>query len=536
MAANRKKKQTTAQTRAAANKTDRENQKKRGILAFCIAILVLFLAILLGIWLLGGRASAACVPNGVYAAGIDLSGMTREAAVTALTAATDNTYARTAMVIETPDGEVTLSPAQTGAKLNAEAAADAAIALPHGNQVLNLLPYLTLDTDAIREAVDALADTYTRDLLPYSYELSGTRPDPVTAESESQTLTFTAGRAGYGLDADALYQDILTAYGSNLFTVTAECNEQIPESLDLDPIYDELCTAPVDAILDKETYTITPEIYGYAFDLDAAKAWLASAEPGETRAFPLSPVAPAVTSESLVEYTFPDTLASADTYYKLYETDRNTNLSLACAAIDGMVLEPGDEFSFNDTLGERTEEKGYKYGTAYIDGGSQPSIGGGICQVASTLYYCALYADLEIWERAGHMFMPDYLPAGMDATVYWDLLDMRFCNTSGHPIRIEASMSDGYVHVRLLGTDDKDYYVQMEYQILDEIGPYVETFRCKYDKATDLLISRTHEDYTEYDDTKPDEDTQTPPPESSEPSEPSEPDILHGGVSQDGGD
>ena len=159
-------------------------------------------------------------------------------------------------------------------------------------------------------------------------------------------------------------------------------------------------------------------------------------------------------------------------------------------------------------------------------GATIETVGGGICQPSSTLYYCCLLADLEITVRDCHMYAVSYLPLGIDATISWGAYDYCFRNNTNYPIRIEAWMSDGYVHVQLIGTDEKDYYVVMEnyvdsiddyetvyeemyadnpdgYKDGDQItSPYtgytVYTYRCKYDKETDELISRDYEAYSEY--------------------------------------
>jgi vancomycin resistance protein YoaR len=152
--------------------------------------------------------------------------------------------------------------------------------------------------------------------------------------------------------------------------------------------------------------------------------------------------------------------------------------------------------------------------------------GGGICQVASTLYYCTLLAELETLVRENHGFVPDYVPLGMDATVSWGSIDFRFRNSSKYPIRIEATADGGSVTVSLVGTDDKDYYIEMEYEALSKeeysvsyktmsanntdgykdgdyitepfTGYQVKTYRCKYHKDTKELISRDYVDRSTY--------------------------------------
>ncbi len=141
---------------------------------------------------------------------------------------------------------------------------------------------------------------------------------------------------------------------------------------------------------------------------------------------------------------------------------------MACKAINGTILNPGDTFSFNKVVGERTKAKGYQDAIVFgEDGVSEEGTGGGVCQVASAIYYAALKADMKIVERTEHMYVVDYVPMGMDATVYWGNLDFKFQNSSPSPLAISAWVEGGYVHVRLNGTKPKDWKnVKMTYEVL----------------------------------------------------------------------
>ena len=155
---------------------------------------------------------------------------------------------------------------------------------------------------------------------------------------------------------------------------------------------------------------------------------------------------------------FCDILASYGSTYDTHNTAKEINLQLCCEAIDGTILEPGEEFSFNDIVGERTVERGYQECSAYVGNDISQELGGGICQVASTIYCCVLYADLEVVERSCHKYVVSYVPLGMDATVYWDYnLDFKFANNTDHPIRIDASTADGECWVFIRGIDDYNY-------------------------------------------------------------------------------
>ncbi len=118
--------------------------------------------------------------------------------------------------------------------------------------------------------------------------------------------------------------------------------------------------------------------------------------------------------------------------------NRRTNIRLAAAAVDGTILMPGETFSYNKIVGERTAAKGYKPATVYGAAWTKQELGGGICQLASALYYCTLYSNLEVVYRTNHRFAVTYVPHGLDATVAWGSIDYKFKNSTDYPIRISA--------------------------------------------------------------------------------------------------
>lgn len=143
------------------------------------------------------------------------------------------------------------------------------------------------------------------------------------------------------------------------------------------------------------------------------------------------------------------------------KNDRLTNLALACASINGTCVMPGETFSFNDTVGKRTKDKGYKIATVYQNGEKAEDVGGGICQVSTTLWNAAMKCDYEIVERHEHSLPVAYVDKGKDATVSWGSQDMKFKNTSDQPVYIIAYLST-----------DKRVYVEMYGKLLDD-GMYI---------------------------------------------------------------
>lgn len=137
--------------------------------------------------------------------------------------------------------------------------------------------------------------------------------------------------------------------------------------------------------------------------------------------------------------------------YATYSSDyvnnanRTTNLRIASNAISGTIIYPGEVFSFNNVVGPRTAAKGYKNAAIFTGDGTEDGLGGGICQVASTMFNCALYANVDIVERHQHSQRVAYVPLGRDAAIYGTAQDFRWRNNTGYPIRIEMTVEGGRI-------------------------------------------------------------------------------------------
>ncbi|MEA4965273.1 MAG: VanW family protein [Oscillospiraceae bacterium] len=147
--------------------------------------------------------------------------------------------------------------------------------------------------------------------------------------------------------------------------------------------------------------------------------------------------------------------------------NRYNNLKVACGLLNGMVLQPGEQFSFNEAVGERTTERGFLEASVYTTAENNIEVGGGICQVASTLYDCALGCDLTIDERTAHIYTVEYVPYGLDATVNWGSLDLKFTNNTGYPLEIQTEATDSGVTARLYGTKTTANTITLESEIVN---------------------------------------------------------------------
>ncbi len=458
-------------------------------------IAAITVATLVALVILGGLGYALMVHSsgdilpGVSVAGVDVGGMSREEAKAAVQQAVNATYGTETLTVTLPDRTLSFAPADTKASVDVDKAVEAAWnygrdggifqtlkqSLTAATEVLHTVDMgsaLSIDEEYIRSTIDATAAEVKSERKDSTYEVVESEvAQPAEGGAEGETVTETipteviihVGTSERSLDADGLYDAVMTAYMNNDFTpLEYNYEETRYTQVDLDALYKEMCTDMADAYYDKDKKEIVDEVEGYGFDLAAAKQKQDMAEEGTDLSITLSAVEPEVTRAKLEETLFHDVLGSSDTPYP-YNPGRTTNLDLACKAIDGTILNPGDVFSFNDIVGERTAAKGYQAAIAFVNGTSTPEVGGGICQVASTIYHATLLADLNIVERLEHMYTVDYVPLGMDATIYWGSnVDFKFSNSTNNPIRIDAYLKDGKVHIGLVGTKESEYTVKLD--------------------------------------------------------------------------
>ncbi len=245
---------------------------------------------------------------------------------------------------------------------------------------------------------------------------------------------------------------------------------RIAYSFNKDPAEDFLHTAarkidvsPVNATLDiqGESISITPDKPGIRLDIDKSLERLTQAANSGTRDIRLV----VVTAEPQVKAAdlqgIDGVIAKYSTVYKPWERDRSHNLRVACRAINGTLLRPGEVFSYNKVVGPREKENGFRDALMFVDGQVEPGTGGGVCQVSTTIYNAALLADMKIVRRQHHSRPVVYAPVGRDATVAYPALDLRFRNTSDVPIYIAASVGSRTVDVTIFGTRSADREVDL---------------------------------------------------------------------------
>ncbi len=166
---------------------------------------------------------------------------------------------------------------------------------------------------------------------------------------------------------------------------------------------------------------------------------------------PVIPVYPEITASELAANGIKDLVAMYTTQFNGDDVNRTFNVKLSAQKITGILLYPGQVFSYNDTVGPREKSRGFKEAMEIINGEFVPGVGGGVCQVSSTLYNAVLLAGLAIVERTNHSKPLSYVPLGRDATVVYNILDFKFKNSSQAPVMIMAEIIDNKLHVGIFG-------------------------------------------------------------------------------------
>ena len=368
------------------------------IVAVCFLLLV---GIGLGVWFLFSD-SWLTMPD-VTVAGKSLAGMTKKDAKTLLNQLVEDRYRTETMTISVEGISLELPASEANVQIDVHKAINAAY---HGSGEFDISPYITVDEAAMQRVVTTVCGHFNKNLQPTEYTVSGQQPDLSNGEEVSgQILTMTLGVPHVGVTEEELRSQILAAYSRCQFRMEGVCRVIEPEMLSAEELYQKFLTAPVDATMD-DKFAITHESYGYSIDPVLAGQLLQDAKHGDTLQIPFRKVKPQITEEDILSTLFRDILGECSTPYSGSDTNnRNTNLGLACEKIDGQILLPGETFSYNQSLGERTKENGWKPAGTYVNGLTVDTYGGGICQGSTTLYNCVLQADLQITECYPHGYI-----------------------------------------------------------------------------------------------------------------------------------
>jgi vancomycin resistance protein YoaR len=320
---------------------------------------------------------------------------------------------------------------------------------------------ITVNEDIVREKVDSLVGSSGDKAVDDTYKLSG------------DYIIITKGHDGVAPKYNHVIEKIIeeSQEDSESAIIEVEATVNNCQRIDIDWLYDTVYVQKQDAEFTSGGQ-YKKEVIGVSFSKSEANAKYNQLKPDESTTIKLIKEAPDVTTENLEKVLFADVLASFKTNYAQSNVNRSTNLRLAAESIDGTILLPGETFSYNETVGERTSARGYKMAHIYSGGEVVDGLGGGICQISSTLYNAVLKANLKVVDRTNHMFWPEYVEPGLDATVAWGSIDFKFMNDRNSPVKIVTSAKNGVATAQILGKkEENEPNVVIEKVILETYQP-----------------------------------------------------------------
>ena len=289
----------------------------------------------------------------------------------------------------------------------------------------------------------------------------------VLTEPPADTSGITKAHDGYAPESLRPLLSDIASYSQSGYTIPVTLETLPAQDLTAQQLHDRLHGEMKNASYDAASGSIVPEQFGADFDVAAAQTALDGAAPGKTVSVPAVIEEPEVTAADLKTLLFRDVLGEARTHVS-GSAGRIGNVKLSAKLINGIVLNSGDTFSYNDSVGKRTEARGFKPAPAYVKGETVDEVGGGICQTSSTLYLACLLSNMEITERYAHRYVPAYIDWGMDATVSWGGPDYKFTNNTLYPVKIVTEYSKGYLTIKLLGTNIDGIRVKMTNEVLSK--------------------------------------------------------------------
>lgn len=469
---------------------DIEHQKK--LKSFLLLLIPLFIfAILVGIlstvFALINRDNET-IFSGISVQGIDVSNLTIDEAKKKVSSIIGN-HISEEISLQHNDFQTVILPEQFGVSFDVDSAVEQAYYIGKSDNLIknnytilslllknyNISPSINYDEDLLNSLIDSINAQLPDRVVNSGYSIDGTN------------LIITSGKDGILISSSDLKDEILSFLNdisSKNETINIPVNNVGAEPINLDAIYKDIFKLPVDASYTTNPYVVYPSSNGldFAISMEEAKAIISNQQDEYT--IPLKITYPNVTTNQIGNEPFPDLLSQFSTSFTSSGYNRSNNIILSSAKLNGLVLMPGEEFSYNQAVGQRTRAAGFREAGAYSNGKVVQEVGGGICQVSSTLYNAVLYANLEIVERTNHYFNPGYVKAGLDATVSWGGPDFRFRNNRNYPIRIVTDTSGKKLKVYIYGlkTDD-DCTVVLDPRYISSV-PYKTTYQNDASLAT----------------------------------------------------
>lgn len=456
-----------------------KKQKSNKVIPIVVSLFIVLFVMIFSVVFALFNMNNEKILKGISILGIDISDLTVEEAKTKINNAIEERFKdeNNNLILKIGENETSVTANTFNAKFDIDNAVIEADNIGRNGNILTN-NYSILFTKLFKKEIKPrlyLEDSLLSDTIK---DINSKMKDAVVDNSyyiEKNNLIIVKGKAGYIIKTEELKEKIyeqISNIHTNYQTIEIPVEYKEPEPINLQKIHEEIYKEPQDAYVQKNPTVVHPEVNGVDFKISVEEAEELLKEDKEEYTIPLKITKPKKTINNLGEEAFPDLLATFSTRFDGSNYNRNTNIKLAAKKVNGTVILPGEKFSFNTIVGSRTIEAGFKEGTAYVGGKVVPDVGGGVCQVSSTIYNTALLANMQIVERSNHMFTTGYVAASRDATVYYGSLDFVFKNSRKYPIKMVASANGGVCKVSIYGIkEEKEYEVIIQSKITSYINP-----------------------------------------------------------------
>ncbi|MBR3720745.1 MAG: VanW family protein [Clostridia bacterium] len=474
--------------------TKTENKKTKKVLVILLTIIIIaLLGTILSTVFGTVTMNSNKIIKGVKVNNIDLSGLTKEEAYEKLDQALNNSQ-NNVITVKRGDYSQTLYLDEIDGRFDIEQAVASSYSIGReGSLVQN--NYKTIWTLIAKNNIeselicnDELVDKKINEI---SINLPGVALD-ATYIIEGDKLIIKNGTEGLQIQRNQFKQNIAKGYAGLEKNVEIPVEHTQRKEIDIDAIHKEIYMPASDAYYTTNPRKVCKEKYGLDFAITIEQAKAIIKENKEEYEIPIKKLEPKIKLSDLDNGAFPDVLSRFTTYYGTADVGRNANIALAAKSINSAVLMPGETFSFNDLIGECSTRTGYKESTIYMNGELSTGIGGGICQVSTTLYNAVLRSNLEIVERRNHSLGVTYVPAGHDAMVSIGSSDFKFKNNRDYPVKVVAYVGTGSITCEIQGLkQDVEYEVKLESKMIEKTDEKykVETYKVLYLNGKE--VSRT---------------------------------------------
>jgi vancomycin resistance protein YoaR len=439
-------------------------RKKKNVL---LTVLIIFIILML----FSASAFAAMtlkndkVYKGVHIGTLDVSGMDRKEMSKLLDEVYNTAVTEKSVTLKSPDAELSEIFSKFDVKYDTQKAINEAYSIGRsGNIFKRLYDIAKAGISGIKIDV---AQTYDEGKIEsfvnrFSVQVFKSVKESALLITDSE-VKLRSGRHGEHIDKAAtinLVKNVINSGKSSIITPEIIITKPT-KSFNADELYNQIISEAKEAsyTMENSKLVLKPHSVGRTVDKKKLEEIINELEKTEDteRLLPVSTVLPSITSEAAESMLFRDELASAKTSFGTGTQNgknRKHNMEISVAKIDNLVLLPGEEFSFNRVVGPRDVAHGYKTAHVYIRGRIEDGIGGGICQVSTTIYNAVLKADLQVTERKNHSFTVGYVPLGQDATAYYGGTDFRFVNSTNWPIKLRSYVKGNSIYFSILGTNE----------------------------------------------------------------------------------